>query len=510
MACDAIVNNLGTGVFSGVREPCEAWSVDVQHTMSSDVYSPASTAKQALEWLEYAFQNAPALVEKNHDTRERLTELISSEMSLSQRCHLAFLAREIGAVGYEKVIVTPDNQPHMPHRTYRNEWWNLAGTIHDGRFMSLQVWRHSLVPKACWDTDDPEGVRQSVLRFAFQLGSEPVQYSSAFIESWGLALVDTAPRFRIQCGGMNSFESIFPESLFPAVLTWNGLTLTIDNTKPMFMLQSNGCVACSDGVGLKSYTYPRVEGDGFSGFLSHSWESSMMPRGFTSSLALRGIHHMEHSIGGFTPPRDSWMSVYVLLSNAVHVVMFFESPGVLTRVTASLDNGSTRVFRPAEFAVDHQQDPSGWRFRCRHADVTIEFKIPEPYGNSPESLTRLQQCPLINAQWLGAPAHGYCVVESPDMRGYDERAQEILRLFFGDRHASYFNAKYFSTTGSNSDVVASFVIWLLPLIFTVALLLFVAYLMVTRGRQYPWIRKRSLFYRSASFAGWDGGGGGSG
>jgi len=95
-------------------------------------------------------------------------------------------------------------------------------------------------------------------------------------------------------------------------LEWSGVTLlNLDHVKPLIMLHSNACLSCSDGIGIKMYMYPEVKNDNFTGHFSHGWEAGVMPEGFSSNAALRGVVNIERGLLYPTDVRrsDQWLSV---------------------------------------------------------------------------------------------------------------------------------------------------------------------------------------------------------
>lgn len=482
-------------------EPCETWPVSAQEALMHAASSPEAQRDRMKRWVDHVFDQSPILVEHRESTREQLHQLVGP-MTVEQCVYLPFLARELGALGYAEARITNETALHTPHVTFRNEWWSLAGRWHaSGEALTWQVWRHTLVPPSQWEeTVDPR--LYSALRFSWTTQGV-TRHSPWLLEGWGLGSVSYDPKFSIRCGRINRLTARQTDTLFPLDLTWAGIELLgLDHVKPVVMLHSNACLSCSDGIGIKMYKYPEVKNDQFSGFFTHAWESGVMPEGFSSNAALRGIVNIER---GLLYPKnmlrsDRWFSLHVHLNSGVDLWAFFVSPKAQHphRVVSIQPTGAVTRLKPHEVEWVQQDGLVSALLKCTSQPFALQWVLDAPQiASTRQTLTTLSHG-YVSGKWQEDFVQGWVVLETPDLRRYDERAAEILREVFpqaGDSARRYFNRAYFATS---SDVMTSTVIWLLPLLLGLALLMTMVYLTWSKSSTYPWIweeRSRSWWSR---------------
>lgn len=485
-------------------EPCETWPLSVQANVSHEFSSVEAQRARQRQWLAYVFEQAPWLMTQSPDTRDALKHVLESadSWSLEQTVHLPFLARELAALGYADVkIANEADLLHGPHRTFRNEWWSLAGRmVHGGAAVTWQVWRRTLVPPTVWPTDHTDARAYSAVRFSWSSSSSDastLRHSPWLLESWGLGGVTHEPRFQAYCGQLHRLVSRDPDTLFPMDLQWAGLYLSnLDYVKPRLMLHSNCCLSCSDGVGLKMYMYPEVKNDTFTGYFSHAWEAGVMPEGFASHAALRSIANLEKQWGPLSRV-ERWLSVKIQLDNQVDLWAFFmsyETPHP-HRVVISTREGA--MVKLAQHEVELVCQDGLTNAVLRHPRFNLQWVMDSPHlVSTRDTLTTLSHG-FVSGLWredvAGADpvshfVKGAVVLETPDLRTYDERAKELLTTVFpqaGETVRRHFENAYFS---SSDDVWSSVAVWLLPLLLTVGLCLTLIYVSLTPPQRYPWIR----------------------
>lgn len=494
--CDALRARLSGGRLD-LLEPCETWPVSAQEAIQNEASSPEAQRNRMKRWVDYVFDQSPALVEHKESTRTWLHQLLvqSDPMTVEQCVYLPFLARELGALGYAEARITNETVLHTPHATFRNEWWTLAGRWASGEALTWQVWRRTLVPPSQWEaTVDPR--LYSALRFSWTIQGV-TRHSPWLLEGWGLGSVSYDPKFSIRCGRINRLTARQPDTLFPLDLSWAGVELLgLDHVKPVVMLHSNACLSCSDGIGIKMYMYPEVKNDQFSGFFTHAWEAGVMPEGFSSNAALRGIVNIER---GLLYPRnvsraDQWFSLHVHLDNGSDLWAFFVSPEARHphRVVSIQPTGAVTRLKAHEVELVRQNGLVSALLKSSSSlssQFALHWVLDAPQISSTrQTLTTLSHG-HVSGLWQDGFVKGAVVLETPDLRSYDQRAAEILREVFpqaGDRARRYFDRAYFATS---SDVVTSVLIWLLPLLFALVVLLTTLYLTWSGSPQYPWIWK---------------------
>lgn len=492
MTCAEWVARVG-GPPLTLLEPCETWPVLTQEAIGQTFSSSEAQRQRLQRWLAHVHQERPALVPHKDEARERLQQVLATAdpMGVEQSVYLPFLLRELGAWGYSEARISNESELHSPHLTFRNEWWSLVGrTKAEGTPVTWQAWRHTVVPPNQWEAGvDPRSY--SALRFSWTYG-ETVKHSPWLLESWGLGSVSKDPRFRAVCGRLNKMVAGQPDALFPLDLEWDGVVWRgLDNTKPLIMLHSNACLSCSDGIGIKMYMYPEVKNADFQGYFTHAWEAGVMPEGFSSTAALRGIVNIERGL--LYPPAltraDQWLCVKAHWEPGWDLWAFFVSAEAQHphRVVVSQPSGALRKFAAHDVEWVRLE---GWtRGELRHPQFTLQWVLDQPDITSTRQTLTTFSHGRLKGRWLDqTEVEGVVVLETPDLRPYHERAREILQEVFPqaeELQRLYFDQAYFSAT---SDVMTSVVIWLLPLLFGIFLLLVVVYLVLVPPQPYPWIR----------------------
>ena len=217
----------------------------------------------------------------------------------------------LGSLGYERVSMAHlDLSSTLPHYSFRNEWWRLRGCMVDPQgvryHVCLTIWRHSTLPPDLW-TREPRDYSLVKVLGSFTREKQTIHSSSpAWQEGVDFHIRGTQNlEMQHQSNRLRSDES---GSIFPLHLDWDiagtRLRLALDSPGTPFMLHSNGCAPCADGIGAKQYILPKVEGQGtaghatvqFRGFWDHRWEFGVAPRGFSSSTYLRSLTLIEDSL----------------------------------------------------------------------------------------------------------------------------------------------------------------------------------------------------------------------
>ncbi len=447
-------------------------------------HSSAAIYDRTKKGIEYALTHRSALISR--PVESDILALINPETTtLDQAVYLPFFMRELGAVGYDNVSITNETDLHRVHRRFRNEWWNLAGK-RAGDQISLQIWRHTLVPPTLWEAHE---TTYSVVWFSWTVNGN-TQHSPFFLEHWGLAGIRANQGlFEIHCGALNFLKSKQSDSLFPMDLQWLDVRLeNLDNTRPMVMLHSNACLSCSDGIGIKMYMYPKVENSEFSGYFSHAWESGVLPEGFSSNVFMRGYSNIDRTLwhvpaGGKS---DQWLTIYAQLENQHALWAFFVSHTHKHPHRAVLSNPDGSMTRLTNVELILQDGLSN--AVIKHANFSLQWIVELEHNPSYGGITVLSHG-QVSGVWKQGFVHGIVTIETPDPRPYHERAAELLRDVFHSPE-SKFDREYFNSTSDSQDVLTSVAIWLLPVLFGTVLLMCILYLVLTRNQRYPWIQSR--------------------
>lgn len=410
------------------------------------------------QWLTHLQQNKPSLVSiPNVDELQSILDR-TPNMSVDQAVHFPFLVGKASSMGYEPTTISNDTNLHSRHYGFRNEWWNLVGTV-DGVPLAWQAWRRTLLPTE----------KHSVMKFAWSVNGITT-YSDWIHDS-----VDSVFKY----GDNNIVQSTSNDTVFPMNVKWEGIELLgLDNTTPMVMLHGNACLSCSDGIGVKMYMYPNVSNDTFSGSFTHAWESGVMPEGYTSNIALRSFNNIEqYFMHG--QKSDQWASIHIHLENKVHIWAFFVSINIRKphRIIIVNPDGSIKKL---------QQDKADFDRSKLAYQSMFSLHWSTRYSTTSEFITTLHQT-FISGFWEGKPVQGTVIVETPDLRPYPERSREILEKFKSSMKISNFET-------SASDNLASAAIILLPILFGIFILLTIVYIVYKRRKQNPpWIRQQGLF-----------------
>jgi hypothetical protein len=285
------------------------------------------------------------------------------------------------------------------------------------------------------------------------------------------------------------------DSIFPLNLLWQGMELlNLDNIKPLVMLHSNTCLSCSDGIGVKMYMYPDVRNAEFSGYFSHAWESGVTPEGFSASIAIRSMVNVErHFLHQTNTDRyDRWISVKIDLDNGYHIWAFFTSVLLAHphRIILIHPDGSISRLKQDETQLLPQDVDKLSNTILKTPLFTLQWTIDEPIKFTRHSITMVGYG-KVTGTYEHADITGCVMLEVPDMRPYDERAQEILREVFTEsatKHEKHFSKAFFSTM---PDVSTSIVVWLLPLLFGLFLLIMIFYLILHHKKKHPWKRAKT-------------------
>lgn len=485
---------------------------------TGDVFhSPQKRAQRLETWLKYIHEQAPFGVKKDSEALGHLLQLTRQEKGVTpeESFYFHFLYPQLSSFGYPYASISKMNRKNMygPRRRFRNEWWSLSGQIGEAYF-AWHIWRHTEIPEALWENGrDPKCY--SYLKVSTTLwgadGTSITQTTPIYCEAGGiLELLDTP--FGVQFNSQQQ-QSWLPENkttLFPATLTWQlgdaPLQLHLNNKKPVFMMTSNGCVMCKDGVGLKNYTFPSVAGDGefqgksihFEGSFQHSWEAGMLPEGFPASLLLRTFTNIEKSL--ISAPLECWIFFIFHLSNNVQLSGF------------GFPNDMSIAFHPT-VATMAQANGTIYTPNCQTLLLKMENeKITSITGETTDQLTFVacagqspDESPVIgythvagtiSGMWSGASVTGFGFLQRPTewftkkSDNFPNRAQSMAETLLDQKYPQattdmkewVHHTSFFAASPNSTDAAYSWLIWFLPVIIITCLLCGILYLM--------WIRKR--------------------
>jgi hypothetical protein len=532
--CTRIQENLGVRIFQDVESsshlPCSTWSLEAKNNILDPFHSPKQRAQRMNDWLQHIHNKAPLLSKKNPKALEYLSKICETSISPAQAWGLSFLVQDIGATDYASMSIAKLNRDtmHGPQRTFRNEWWSLFGRIttrYGEGFLTVHILRHTNVPEILWDQNRSEKDYSDVrIVSSILLPSQdnPKQENSTvYPESWELVTLLDQP-FGIRYG-KNHMVPDQIETIFPMQLQWeiagHNITLRIDNTKPLFMMNSNGCLVCSDGIGIKKYSYPVLSGTGeldginvqFQGVFEHAWESSVIPEGYASSIALRSFINIEKSFTSLTRP-DDWLYFHINLSNNIQISCYsmpapnmVQKPFIPTLFTIVNPNGTVTSPKLVDINITvHLFDDQGYP-----KNLTVQQKNKFTLHLSDLSITSVDSTEFshvgawVSGQWYQdseqQPVTGFCFLQTTSRLSYEEKSEKILKTLFYDKPIEDFlqwsrETNYFKNLPENSDLTNSWLLWFIPVIIVSVLLILIVYLVWARQnlQKKPWIKAATM------------------
>ena len=391
------------------------------------------------EWIDHIRENAPFFV-KNEKKTAQLVELIKqhSPLSYEQMFYFFYLIGEFGSLGYDNVSIAKPRNIHNVHMGHRNEWWNFFGS-YKHQFIHLQIWRQSIVPK---------DKSNSFIRI--ELFVDGLSQHSTIVPEGDEACVNN-PNLHIQFGDFY-IRSVQADTLFPLIWSWkiNGkhVKFRLDNEKPLCMLKSNACVTCHDGLGFKSYLYPKVTSadNEFVGQLTHSWESGFIPKGCNTTAFL-------HVLDSGQSLNQS-QNIFITLDNNLHLWIF---SGKLGRTVMSLKDGSTITIPNVSISGNEIQVGDVGKL-----NLTLNSTILNSFAIS------TMQSGTVNGELNSEKVQGVCTIEQFNEKTPDE----IISRFFNS------NFKLNSAKENSSQLLLLMSIWVLPLIIVISLVVFMSLLLL--------------------------------
>ena len=522
------------------NRPWDELPPDIKQSVKRDINSHERRRETWLRWLEYVGTQSPALVDRKPALLRWLQSYVQTKnLSQEQVFFLSFLTFGVGNMGFPPLTLSRLNisVEHGPHYEFRNEWWCLSGKLQDADnnpgFLSLYFWRHTDLPQPFWDDQAPSTFSSIKCLTSWVLpGSTEIQYGEPFTvaQSWGASKLQSKP-FGLHVG-LNYITSASEESIFPMRARWSEkgqtFSLRLNNDKSLTMFHSNGCVFCSDGVGIKKYIYPSVKGEGewidaedkahtlsFQGFWEHSWESGTSPQGFNQSIFLRSFMNIERSFREVSSLDDGtfitchwgngWqLSVYLKPNPREISKTYSPAEAFLSNPDGerlSLDDLSLQVDR----FYEHRY-PVQITLRTTKHTGELVLKVPflsAPYqsvfyGRQPGGGLAFMNSPVnISGSWRGESTTGFGfinMVHSGEDRNY-ATFDAFSEVDTGEKtynrdHMSPGIQRELTDRVNQGDTVASWLVWIFPLIVLVFLFVFIFYLIWVRVKasRHPWIR----------------------
>jgi len=495
-SCREIENHVGPEVYQTAKtwtgQDCDWWTPEVKEKLMHDQNHQSVLKKLALKWVDYVKDRKPFLAPGSLQSTKNLKKWIEQAptFQIKEMMDLSSRLGPLSAIGYDHVALERETSKHAhgPHYKFRNEWWTFHGTCedlnHQRGFLFLQIHRHTLVPPSLW-TSREAGSDYSVLcislRFLEPGGKEWQNGENALVrQSQGLSdlNVDSDHFFQVKQGRW-FLQSVYQDTLFPLDIYWGigtvPLQVRLDNTKPMLMVHSNGCLQCSDGIGLKMYTYPELQGNGkygsklmkWNGYWDHTWESSMFPKGLSNSLFMRALINLETSVHSL-PANHTWT---ILRLNKVDTQeeWFFAVLGwsqynqVQYAIKVEPDGVTRKISENKVWIEAHQfsSDPGHFPFSLQvHRDQDSDFV-----------LTLIDKEPVQTAYLVSGTFWN-----------------EEQRMFGSLQIPEHTEDRVFRYEVENNDMIYSWLIWLLPLLVIVLLMSFSVFLVIKRvqGNRHPW------------------------
>lgn len=496
MACDIFARHIGKEMLTQAQDlqgkSCDWWEPEQQQQLLKPVNNEQQMKEWALQWLDYVSRKKPWLAPGKVDQVPALRTWVEEHQPFTVKDMLS-LTQQLGplaAIGYDHVALERETmkQAHQPHYRFRNEWWTFHGTCQQSSgqrgFLLLQIHRHTLVPPSLWN--EPTGQDASVLGLTLRVlqpgAKKWEQEETQFVrQSSGLRQLNAdATHFFQVLQKPWVIQSLYQDTLFPLEIHWRvGATVMkalLDNSKPMLMIHSNGCLQCSDGIGVKMYTYPEVQGEGqcgtelvhWHGFWEHTWESSMYPKGLANSLFMRALINIEKSL--HTLPENHFWSTLHLSRVQTNEEWYLAVMGWHQR-------------NSVQYAV--YVAPDGSTRRLRTEDLWLEVTQNVKETSFPFAMTLHQKGqPSLHMLLLDSAGS-----ENPLKIGtFWDADQEV----FGSLQLPQNTGPELKRTMETSDEVWSWVIWLFPLLIVLLLIIFSIVLVVKRyrGNKHPWMVSR--------------------
>jgi len=473
-------------------------------------HSPQKRGERFQDWLQYIHKNAPYIVKKSPEALEKLNNICKDGVSPEEAFYFHYLCPNLSSVGFPQASISKIDRKNMyvPRREFRNEWWTLSGKF-DAGFFAMHIWRHTDIPLVLWDpARDPKDYSYIKISITLWMNEECISYQSPiYCEGWHILELTNTP-FGITYG-KNAWIPENNKTIFPAQINWDfenhSISLHLDNVKPVYMMTSNGCVLCKDGIGLKNYTFPKIQGQGefngspisFEGSFQHSWEAGVLPQGFSSSIILRSFINIEKSL--FSEPESNisdWLFLSFHLDNDIQITCFcmqakhnlFETfhPTVLTIVKP---NGTIqspdcqKIYVRIQLLSDnghvqniHIYEDDGFSLTCATLPVN-------PHEIDAPVIGYTHVAGWCNGVWKNDQViTGFGFIQSCNNNTNiaDKLSAEKIQDFVQWAEKT----DYFSTIPTTSDVTNSWLLWFLPIIIIAFLICTILYVM--------WIRRRHM------------------
>lgn len=534
--------------------PCPTWDLVVQNHLLDPFHSKEQRTARALQWLDHIARRAPVFLTQHPQALETLKRMLQEDaLTPEQWFYFPYLVQTLAHTDFTPMSISAlaIKNLHCAHREYRNEWWTLSGKVGTGAFV-LRIWRHTDVPLVLQDAERHAQDYSYLQVAAAWQASESSQWSTETLpvvpEAWGLATLSDRP-FGLKWSN-RQLTCSKEDTLFPMSLSWpipgaggQRLILNLDNHKPLFMMKSNGCLSCSDGVGMKKYTYPDVRGTKttlsdpdvfeFRGSFEHSWESGVTPEGFASSAPLRTLINMEKAWSNQPNKPDDWLYLMLSLDNGYHVVAYFspfdasinrtQNPWLCTivspRGTVKAPPSPNDVTLAVQW-VDDTPYPRNMLLSRKNKDFSLQIFIDTLQTDNPE----LTQVGRVTGIWRDGKAsqsqsheeNGVAVSGAAFVQWQNpgRSVEEALSKFptasreWEDGQESFLTwtekHNYFDSMPSKADTKNSFLVWLLPVLTVSVLLIIILFLVWSRRHRQqshqPWAQAQARISRHKFFS----------
>ncbi len=489
-------DNLGRDTFHEWNQflPLSSTLQKTQIALLDPYHSPAARGQRIIEWIDYLEKNAGWLIGSTDFSKLRAAasrgltpqEAVDFSFKIGPYSNFGFLPASLSKLDRKEL--------YKLDRRRRNEWWILSGKFSRGTqqgTLTLQIWRHTDRPQGVWS--DKLGKAESSLwiKHTLTIGdAEPISGVTPILpESTLLVTLGVAP-FSVAWGSQ-FFHALQQDTLFPLSTRFIAannaqITLDLDSEKPMFMPAGNGCVQCSDGLGLKTYFFPKVTGQGsfndepitFEGSLEHSWESGMLPQGTASSTMVQSFDTIEQVLqsGEIFNHTGIWLHLTLHLENnyqiSTYLLPFHLAPFEwlpMTSTVMSCPDGTVVTYgsNEAAFRVEHWGDDD--------QRIVASFRL------LPKSTTKPQLFAMITGSIVNIQVS--CTWQ------FQEFETMVGAYGFLDMTSRGRNSNTAQLT-PHTDVTLSFLLWLIPLIVVVLLICLVIYLIVVRKPKYRWLQQK--------------------
>jgi len=456
-----------------------------------------------LERVSVIEKNIPFLVPYSIETLKYLKKWLANEnnkLSIEQAFFIQYLLGDISAINYQRVSISKLNLTlaHNPHYGFRNEFWKLQARLSspgkDDIYLTFLIWRHN--PTVNKDSSLVKIIGN------YSILDKIYPFNSTFSDYFFGNELDMFSFYKTEYHKLASFSS---RTLFPMDFKWkfenHDFYIEMDNVSPPFMINSNGCSPCSDGVGTKRYCYSNIKGSATinssekytaEAIWTHSWESGVTSGGYSASFFLRTIDNIEKLLK--KKEKKQILEFTTRLENNIVIQLFIQP---VPDHTNTIKANTCRIIKPTGEVLTREIaffqvvefDSEGFIKKCLvtstnfKLDVTSSLeKISQPISNLPNNPVLFCDSVMqVKASYNQINTDGYAFLKQPNKTRIKEH---ILHSLTTEDKTNMLHKNNFSR-----EVFFSILVWLVPLLIILCIFIEVFFIIFTRNNQ----QKKLLF-----------------